>query len=568
VTAQPQPQSRPQQQTTVLPASQVAELIAVMVKALRAFQIYLPNNPIYQRAIQNVRAAFTPIWAATDELVLKVVESEFVWEDNVVYRQLNKNESLAWSLFKDGMRALTIRRGAEEEEIGRLLTTMNQARFLANDAGDDLPTLLWAHEFQFIEYRFIDFFAGEGVGAVPEASAGIADGHSPAERKAMIAEEAPPKPKGVVEIDDFDSTLYFLDEAEISYLARELEEEYQRDVRGSALNVLYDQAEINSDGAVRDEILRILEQLFPNLLNSRDFRSAASVLRECKLLRERGTELQPEHSQRLDGFVAKLSEPSIVGQLLQSLDEASSFAVDAHAAEVLNQLRASALEPVVSWLPNLSSEPLRKMLEGVVDRLAHAYPAEVQRILKVQDSPALLGMVEMCGRLGLNHAVPGLAETMGHPDPAVRLVVIQALGLLGTPGALTVVDKAIEDQDRGVRLAAVRAAGSRGYKGALRRVESIVLGKSLNAMDLTEKMAFFEAYGAIAGVNALKPLTAILLERGLLKMKERPETRACAAIAIGRIKTPEARSVLERAVEDKELVVRNAVNRALREAAK
>src|SRR6185295_3709047 len=101
VTAQPQPQA------TVLPASQVAELLAVMVKALRAFQMYLPNNPIHQRAIQNVKTCFTPIWAAIEELVLKVVESEFVWEDQVVYRQLNKNESLAWSLFKDGMRALT-----------------------------------------------------------------------------------------------------------------------------------------------------------------------------------------------------------------------------------------------------------------------------------------------------------------------------------------------------------------------------------------------------------------------------------------------------------------------------
>jgi HEAT repeat protein len=562
MTAQPQPQ------TTVLPASQVAELIAVMVKALRAFQIYLPNNPIHQRAIQNVRAAFTPIWAATDELVLKVVESEFVWEDHVVYRQLTKGESLAWSLFKDGMRAVTIRRGAEEEEIGRLLTIINQARYLPQDAGDDLPTLLWAQEFQLIEYRFIDFFAGDGAGAVPEASGGISDGHSPAERRAMIAEEAPPKPKGVVELDDFDSTLYFLDEGEISYLARELEEEYQRDFRGSALNVLFDLMETNPDAAVRDEIIRILEQLFPNLLNARDFRSAAGVLRECKVLRERATELRPEHSQRLDGFVAKLSEPAIVGQLLQSLDEASSFAVDAHAAEVLNQLRASALEPVVSWLPNLSSDPLRKMLEGVVDRLAHGYPAEVQRILRVQDSPALLGMVAMCGRLGLSHAVPGLAETMAHPDPAVRVAVIQTLGQLGTPGALTVVDKAIDDPDRGVRLVAVRAAGSRGYKGALRRVESIVLGKSVKDMDLTEKMAFFEAYGSIAGVNALKPLTAILLERGLLKMKEPPETRACAAMALGRIKTPEARDVLQRASDDKELVVRNAVNRALREAAK
>jgi HEAT repeat protein len=177
-------------------------------------------------------------------------------------------------------------------------------------------------------------------------------------------------------------------------------------------------------------------------------------------------------------------------------------------------------------------------------------------------------MVEMCGRLGLSQAVSGLAETMANPDAAVRLAVIQALGQLATPGALTVVDKAIDDPDRGVRLAAVRAAGSRGYKGALRRVEAVVVGKAGRDMDLTEKMAFFEAYGAIAGPSALKPLTAILLERGLIKMKEPPETRACAAMALGKIKSPEVRDILSRAAEDKDLVVRNAVSRALREAAR
>jgi HEAT repeat protein len=559
--------AQPQAQTTALPASQVAELIAVMVKALRAFQIYLPNNPIHQRAIQNVRAAFKPIWATVDELVLKVVETEFVWEEQVVYRQVNKSESLSWSLFKDGMRTLTIRRGAEEEEFPKLLTTINQARFLAQDAGDDLPTLLWAHEFQFIEYRFIDFFAGEGGGAVPQASAGISDGQTAQDRKARIAEEAP-KAKSLVDVDDFDSTLYFLDEGEVSYLARELEEEYQRDVRGSALNILYDLMELSPEGAIRDEILRILEQLFPNLLNARDFRSAAGVLRESKLLREKVKDLPPEQATRLDGLVAKLSEPAIVGQLLQSLDEASDLGVDKNAADVFRELRGTALEPLVSWLPNLSSEPLRKMVEEVVDRLANTYPLEVQRILKLPESPALIGMVGMCGRLGLNQSVAGLAETMGNPDPAVRLAAIQALGQLGTPGAMTVVDKAIEDSDRGVRLAAVRAAGTRGYKGALRRVEAVVVGKAGKDMDLTEKMAFFEAYGAIAGTNALKPLTAILLERGLIKMKEPPDTRACAAIALGKIKSPDVRDILQRALDDKELVVRNAVNRALRELAR
>jgi HEAT repeat protein len=564
VTAQPQPQA----QSTALTATRVAELMGTITKALRAFQMYLPNNPIYQRAVHNVQAACTPIWAATDELVLTVTETDVIWEDQVVYRQSSRSDSLSWGLFKDGMRAVTIRRGAEAEDLPRLLTIINQARFLPPDAGDDLPTLLWAHEFEFIEFRFIDFFSGDGAGSIPQVSARPADGLSAAERKARVAEEAPPQAKTVVELDDAESTLYFLDETEIRYLAQELDEEYQRDVRGSALNILFDLFELKTEPSVRQEILRILERLFPALLNARDFRSAATTLRECKLLKGRTAGLGADEIQRLESFGSKLSEPAIVGQLLQSLDEASNLGVDAHAAEVLRELTATALEPAVSWIPNLSAEPLRKMLEEVVDRLAHSYPAEVQRILRLPDSPALPGMIAMCGRLGLHQAVPGLAEAMSHRDPAIRLAIVQTLNQLGTPGALTVVDKAIDDPDRGVRLAAVRAVGSRGYKGALRRIETVVLGKSVKDMDLTEKMAFFEAYSAIAGAQALKPLTSILLDRGLLRMKEPPEIRACAAVALGRLKTPEAREVLQRAAEDKDLVVRNAVSRALREAAR
>jgi hypothetical protein len=550
--------------TQLLPASHVSELIQGMTKALRAFQMYLPNNPIYQRAIQNLRAAFAPIWAATDELVLSIAETELSWEGQVVYRQLNKSESIAWTLFKDGMRALTLHKGAEEQELPRLLETINKARFLTAEAGDDLLTLLWAIEFECIKYRFVDFF-GEGGGDLPEASGTPGGTASAEERKAQIAAEAP-KTKSMIDIEDVDSTLYFLDEQEITYLAGELAEEYKRDVRGSALNVLFDLMETQPEGGVRDEVLGVLEQLFPNLLNSRDFRSAAAILRESKLLKERAANIRLEQTHRLDGFVIRLSEGAILGQLLQSLDESSSLGLDLDAAGVLKELRATALEPLVSWLPNLSSEPLRKMVEEVVDKLAISHPAELQRLLRIPDSPALTGIIAACGRLQLQTVVPAFTQVIAHSDPAVRLAAVNALGLLGTPGAMTLLDGALEDEDRQVRVAAVRALGLRGYKGALKRIESVVQGKSARQIDLTEKMAFFEAYGAIAGANGLKALSTILLQRGLLRMKEPPETRACAAMALGRIKTTEARELLQRAAADKELVVRNAVNRALRGA--
>src|ERR1019366_6500518 len=51
---------------------------------------------------------------------------------------------------------------------------------------------------------------------------------------------------------------------------------------------------------------------------------------------------------------------------------------------------------------------------------------------------------------------------------------------------------------------------------------------------------------------------------GLFSKKEDPELRACAAIALGRIGTARAQQALQKPMSEKEVVVRNAVNRALK----
>ena len=154
----------------VLPPEQVEELLRTLVKASRAFQMYLPNNPMYHRAAKNLEAAFEPVWSAIDELVLTVQETDFVWEGTVVYHQISKADSLAWTLYKDGLRVLTLRKGVEQEELPRLLRVVNQVRGLAPDAADDLFTLLWTEEFQFVDVRFAEFVQDFGTGElVPSA---------------------------------------------------------------------------------------------------------------------------------------------------------------------------------------------------------------------------------------------------------------------------------------------------------------------------------------------------------------------------------------------------------------
>jgi hypothetical protein len=554
--------------SAVLPASQVAELIASLVKALRAFQMYLPNNPIHQRASQNVQAAFGPVWAATDEITLTVAETDFIWEDQVVYHQLSKAESIAWTLYKDGLRVLTLKKGVEQEEIGQFLELVNQARFLATDAPDDLLTLLWEREFLWISYVFAEPFSEATPAAAPDQRA--TPEVRPEERRQAVEEEAA-RPSGMVDLDDFDGTLYFLDEQEINYVIDAVRHEYARDARGSALAILFDLYEMERAPAVREEIHTILDALLPNLLNKGEFRVVAAILRELRVLEQRVATLTPVERARVREFEERLSEPAIVRQLVQSLDEASTRPGDEDVREVLAELRAAALGPIITMGPRLYSGTVRQMLEETVDRLASQNSAEVLRLLRegieedgAQALPALVGV---CGRLKLQGAVTGLGDLLGHDSSEIRLAAVQALDAIGTPGALAHLDRALDDSDRAVRVAAVKAVGARGYRSALRRVENVVQGKSLKDLDMSEKKAFFEAYGAIAGQSGIKLLGSMLGGRGLLRMKEPPEVRACAALALGRIGTAEARQLLQAAQDDKELVVRNAVKQALREGA-
>jgi len=117
-----------------------------------------------------------------------------------------------------------------------------------------------------------------------------------------------------------------------------------------------------------------------------------------------------------------------------------------------------------------------------------------------------------------------------------------------------------------VRLAVVRTITARGHRSAYPRIEAAVTGKQLKGADLSEKVVFFEAYGILGGAEGVHKLALMLDSKGgFLKRKEDPETRACAAMALGKIGGAEAKQMLQQAAQDKEPLVRNAVNKSLRE---
>ena len=551
----------------------------VISKGMRATQLYMPNNPVYQRAVENVRHAFRQIWQATDDLIFDVGETEMRWEDNAVYSQEQRNESIAWTLFKDGVRSLTFKPGVEDAEIVRFLGVLHQAKNLQADAPDDLLTLLWAEDFQFISYTFRELASENAVpiersdtstpamggGGTPGGDAGPGDATATTIRR-QVEEEAPPKREGLVSVDDFDTTLYFLDDKEIEYLHKEIEREYAQDLRGNVLAMLFDLLELQTYGTVRAELISILENFIPYLLGAGDFRSVAFILRECKVIMQRARELIPEHRKTLEGLPARLSQPDALSQLLQSLDEATSHPTEEELSDLFSELGADALGTLMAWLPKLSNERVRNLVQNSAERLAQVHAAEVLKALASSDPAVQLEMVRLAGRLKLPGAPDGMGPLLERGERDLKLAVVEALTTIASPGATRLLEKAIDDSERDVRITAVKFLGTRGHRNAFPRIEAAVMGNKLKDADLTEKMAFFEAYGSLAGASGIPALEKILVPKGgLLARKEDPETRACAAMALGKIRTPAAREILQKVTQDKEPLVRNAVNRALRE---
>ncbi|MEO6879211.1 MAG: hypothetical protein ABI205_12075, partial [Gemmatimonadaceae bacterium] len=372
-TREPEPQEPP-----FSPAS-IEELLRLIVKAARAHQMYLPNNPVYRGAMDALRAAFAPIWAETDSFCLVVAESEMRWFGAIVAGEAGVGKStdnLAWLFFKDGVRELTIDKGFEESEVVKLLEIIQRARKGAADE-DDLVTMLWEADFTFLKYKYVDILAeGSGDGDLADGTTVAAAAPGDVRRATEEAVEES-RAGGIVNMADFDSTLYFLDEREIEYLQAEIAREYDQDLRTNIVAVLLDIFEAQTDPEIRSEVLDNVHTLMVYLLTTGHFRGVANLLREGDVALQRGPDVTPEQREKLSALSNRLSGSEALTQLLQALDEAPRLPPRDELVELFDQLRPAALSTVFLWLGKIQNDALKPLLESAAERLAGANTSEL-----------------------------------------------------------------------------------------------------------------------------------------------------------------------------------------------
>ncbi len=533
----------------------VEDWVRALSKAVRTYQLYEGSGPALDRFLASLDTKLDALWTELPLLQLEVEEHQIRWSNETVFLPTERSDDLPFLLFRDGIRELTFLPGLDHDELLSFVSVLAGANRIRSE-DDDLLTLLWELELPNLRYRYVDLLA-EGV-ELPKGGADAA----PVEQGAVRSDVAEP-PRSALSPDDFQESLYFLDEVELAQLARELSKEHQRDLWADIIAALFDRLE---DGTAERQtrIVAIVADLLPTLLGAGNLRKGAVLLAEIAMLLQPDSPLPAALRQETESIFQRLAAPDVIAELVRSTDVNSSSVSAADLSEFLAHLPAAALAPLMRGERDASRPEIRRSIAAAIERLAAAHPHRVVELLH-EDEPVLLaGAARWIGRLQIASAAPAVVRLLDHADAEIRLVAIEALQSLRNSTAAEAVTRALEDPEQGVRVAAARAIAEMRYPAALAVLEKTVTSSRLRDAELTERIAFFEAFGSLAGADGVKLLDRLLNGKSWIGRREPAEIRACAALGLGRVRTPDARSALTRAADETDPVVRSAVTRAIR----
>jgi HEAT repeat protein len=577
-------------------------LIQVLMRSAQTFLGTLergnPDASANVRVRRTFELSFQPVWDRLDVLELSCSREGMRWQGRTVLSAEEDRHELVRTLLRSGIHGLTLVPGVEEEEASRALELVQRSRLLDEGGDQDLVTMLFRADLHHIRYMVgppVDPLAPtattdpdpgepgrelpEAPGATDQAPNGAGPGTEAPTGKASRLEAAGaegPLPPEVVrariredlvacatETLPTDPVAPFLEPDEVRYLTEALEQEFREDPARSVVALLLDTLQLQSDGQDRDHVIRVLRELLPYLLGTGRFAAVAYLTSELHGL-ARMPGLEARHKAALDDLRLALSESDALTQLFHVLEDARLEATAEELRPLLRALSRDAIRTVLVWIGQLAHPGSKAALIEALEAYFRESPATMSTMTSASDRTVVqraLGMVE---RLQLPAFAEAAAAAIRHTDPRTRRHAVRALAAIGTPDALRRIEPALTDPEAEVRIAAYETFAHRPFRWAAPRLAGALAREGLESTEVRERRALLSAYALAAGPAAVSAIEPILFGRGRLARRPSTETRACAAVALGLLRTPAARSVLERARSDRDPVVRSAATTALR----
>ena len=551
------------------------DLIGAFIKTVKAFRFYPPGNPTLKGFQEQFHKKFQYFLNKYDSFIFQIGEYDFSFGGKVLYENRDVKTSLAFLLYKDGLRELRFMKGLEEWEIQGLIDVIKRGDNI-NQLEDDLVTLMWERDFVHIGYLSTDEFLEENPVPIPEDVNQF--------RKNLVF--TPPAHN--VEVDPVegetdegmdltevllgkfedraveapDRSVYFLTSDEVEGLRKEVEAELDPTFVFNITDILFEILALEKEREPFQDAANILNKILDALLTLGEFQKASELLKRFYLILKI-YELKDWQIEIVRQLIVDAGEPPRVERIGRVLEKEEGIRLeDFNAYLVL--LQRNSIKPLIKLLGELKNSKTRRV---ICDALAEIGKNAIELIAPFIDDRRwflVRNVTYILGRIAKEPAFPYIQKALNHEDLRVRREAIQALGLIGSPKAVGLLVRSLSDEDVRIRSMAAINLGKVGKAAGLVPLLEMVQSKEFQRREPPEVKAFFDAIGMV-GSNEATPVLQQLLERkSLFGRGKADEMRIGAAAALAMIGTPEAKAILESGKESKDGSIRNACLQALR----
>ena len=565
-------------QVLALDVKRVADWLQALVRTLKAYRMYLPNNPTLHKFQSDLEARTWSCLKEIGDIVLNVQQFDLLFEDYSVYHNAAREESLAFRFFTDGVRQITFREGLEPQELRGVLEVLKKATDMSQGQ-DDVVTLLWERDFRHIDYVHIsieDLIEGsqeyepepgavEGGGIpwparveTPEEDAPVAvPGESILER----SDDWNPKAPITSSWDESVGVQFALSEQESQQLTDAIRVEEERPLLNEVLEIVAAIMASEEEPTSFLESASAFQKFIELALEEGDLARANHLLSRLRTIAAKKAETHNEFRGLAEQVIREIGRPSFLGQFAPILN-AHPDLDPGLLTNFLVQIGPTSAGAVCDLLGQVNHMKHRRAL---CEALAISCKDDVDVLIsRLGDSRwyVIRNVVYVLGRIAHQGVERALDRALHHEDVRVRKEAVRALGNIESPTSRAFLVSAFRDLDASVRIQAALTLAQKRDDRAAQSIWSAIHAPEFARRDQNERRVFFEAVGK-SGSDPFVPRLHELLTRGGLFRGTNEEERMNAALALAWLGSPKAIGVLNHELTSKREPVRKAVESAL-----
>jgi HEAT repeat protein len=553
---------------------QAKDLINTFVKTIKAFRLYPPENPTLVGFIDQVYRKFQLFLNKYHYFILKIGENKLSFREVTLYENPDLKTSLAFQLYKDGLRELRFMEGLEEGEVDGLIDIMKRSDSI-NKMEDDLVTLMWEKDFIHISYLATDEYLEEMPAIIPanieQFRANLTFEPPPQSEMGDIGEETDGAEVDYYEIMKrvespplvgVDRSVYFLTPDELEGLRKEVELETAPSFVFIVIDILFEILALEKSPQPYQETTGALQKLLDALITLGEFQKASELLTRVNIILNT-YELKDWQVDAIRQLSDKAGEPQRIEKIGKILDKGEEIRLE-EVSNYLTLLKPNSIQPLIKVLGELNNSRARRMLCEVLIEIGKGNMELIIPFIDDHRWFLVRNIAYILGRMGKESALPTIQKALNHEEARVRREAIQALGIIVSSKAFDLLGKALNDQDDRNRSMAALNLARVGKKASLPALLEVVQAKDFSKRDSAEIKAFFDAIGMVGSNDAIKPLEKLLEQKSWFGMGKKDEIRLRAASALALIGTAEARSTLEAGRNSKDENIRQACLQAMK----